>query len=128
MGDWQGYIDGSLIGSGNMHSAAIVGKADGSYWAYGGSYVPQPDEVQHILAAIASPDVARASGIKIAGQKYFTLLAEPGKIFCKFGAGGAALVASNQTVVIGLYGEGINPAACNMTVEGVAKYLSDAQY
>lgn len=128
MGDWQGYIDGSLIGSGTMHSACIVGKADGSYWAYGGSYVPQPDEVAGIIAAVNNPDTARASGIKIAGQKYFTLMAEPGKVFCKFGPGGAAIVSSQQAVVIGVYGEGVNPATCNMTVESVAKYLSDAQY
>ena len=140
MGDWQGYIDNSLIGSGHMHSACLIGN-DGSYWAYGGSSVPQPDEAKHIISAIKSPDLARASGITIAGQKYFTLRAEPGIIYFKKGGGGGCIAASTQGVVVGIYGAvdeasltasdshgGVNPANCNMTVENIANYLKQSQY
>lgn len=128
MSEWQGYIDSSLIGSGAMHSAAIVGLADGSYWAYGGTHIPQPDEVQHILKALADPTIAQASGIRIAGEKYFTLRAEPGLLYIKLGAGGACIGKTMQTAVIGVYGEGVNPASCNAAVEGVVTYLKAASY
>lgn len=140
MGDWQSYIDNSLIGSGHMHSAAIIGN-DGSYWAYGGDSVPQPDEAKHIAAAVKSPDVARTSGITIAGVKYFTLRAEPGVVYFKKGGGGGCAAASVQGVVVGVYGSvdeasltdkeskgGVNPANCNMTVENIANYLKQSQY
>lgn len=124
---WQGYITDSLIGSGEMHSAAIVG-LDGSYWAYGGDHVPQPDEAKHIAAAIKNPDLAREKGIHIGGNKYFTLRAEENVMYVKLGAGGACIAAGAQAVVIGVYGEGTNPANCNMAVEGVVKYLKDNGY
>ena len=128
MADFQAYIDTSLIGSGNMTSAAILGSTDASYWAYGGDAIPQPDEAAHIVKALTDPALAQGSGITIAGQKYFVLRAEEGKIYCKLGAGGACIVSSKQAALVGVYTEGTNPANCNMTVESIAKYLSDAGY
>jgi profilin len=125
---WQQYIDSSLIGSGSMHSAAIVSKADGGYWAYGGDYVPQPDEVAKILKALKEPDAARAGGVMLAGSKYFTLRAEPELIYAKLGAGGLCVAGAAQCAIIGVYGEGTNPADCNIAVEGIAKYLKDQGY
>lgn len=127
MGEWQAYIDNSLIGSGQMHSAAICGM-DGSYWAYGGTHLPQPEEVAHIVAAVKDPTLAQSKGIVIAGQKYFTLRAQPGLIYCKLGATGACIAQTEQAVVLGVYGEGINAAHCNMTVESVANYLKQNHY
>ena len=124
---FQGYIDQSLIGSGNMHSACIAGM-DGNYWAYGGDYVPQPDELKDIIKCLDSPDLAREKGVHIATQKYFVLRAEPGLMYVKLGAGGACIGKSDTAVVIGVYGEGVAPPACNMTVEGIIKYLKDNGY
>eukprot|EP00672_Neobodo_designis_P018299 CAMPEP_0174829672 /NCGR_PEP_ID=MMETSP1114-20130205/2069_1 /TAXON_ID=312471 /ORGANISM="Neobodo designis, Strain CCAP 1951/1" /LENGTH=131 /DNA_ID=CAMNT_0016063431 /DNA_START=58 /DNA_END=453 /DNA_ORIENTATION=+ len=131
MGDnvWQQYIDSSLIGSGHMHSAAIISKADGSYWAYGGDHVPQPDEAAHIVKCIADADTARASGVRIAGNKYFVVrVDEEGGIIGKLGAGGCYIAAAAQAIVIGVYGEGTAPADCNVTVTGIVKYLKDNGY
>ena len=153
MGEWQGYIDDSLIGSGHMHSAAIVGLSDGGYWAYGGDYIPQPEEVTHILKALKEPSVALASGITIGGVKFFAVRALPGLIVIKKGGSGGCIAVSTQAAVIGIYGdpgqgsalaaetaaksEGhssapdaipVNPADCNATVESIAKYLKENQY
>ena len=125
---WQQYIDSNLVGSGHMHSACILGLADGGYWAYGGDHVPQPDEAAHIIKAVNNPDFARENGIRIGGQKYFTLRADKGLIYCKLGAGGATIAAGAQAVVIGVYGEGQAPGDCNVTVEGIAKYLKEQGY
>jgi profilin len=128
MGDWQGYIDNSLIGSGEVASATILGLSDASYWAYGGDIVPQPDEAAHIIACLKTPSLAQEKGITIAGQKYFTIKAEPGLLYGKLGATGVCIASSMQAAVLGIYAEGTNPANCNMTVEGVATYLKSSQY
>ena len=152
MSEWQGYIDSSLIGSGHMHSAAIVG-LDGSYWAYGGTYIPQPEEVTHILKALKDPSVALASGITIGGVKFFAVRATPGLIYIKKGGAGGCIAQSLQAAVIGIYGNpeagsallaetaaksgggaggdianNVNPADCNATVESIANYLKTNQY
>eukprot|EP00758_Cryptobia_borreli_P006730 Tbor_TRINITY_DN5194_c1_g2::TRINITY_DN5194_c1_g2_i1::g.26176::m.26176/K05759/PFN; profilin len=150
MGDWQGYIDNSLIGSGNMHSAAIIGLSDGAYWAYGGDYVPQPDEVTHILACLKEPSKALASGITIAGIKYFAVRAVPGMIIYKKGGSGGCICQSDQACIMGVYGNPevpsalaaeteksnnssaitntVNPADCNTTIEHIANFLKESGY
>ena len=125
---WQQYIDSNLIGSGHMHSAAIVSLADSSYWAYGGSTVPQPEEVAHIVACLKEPSLAQEKGITIGGQKYFTLRAEANTIYIKLGSGGACIAGGNQCAIIGVYGEGVAPPACNMAVEGIRDYLGGQGY
>eukprot|EP00742_Colponemidia_sp_Colp-10_P018204 GILJ01021014.1.p1 GENE.GILJ01021014.1~~GILJ01021014.1.p1 ORF type:complete len:151 (+),score=38.78 GILJ01021014.1:45-497(+) len=150
MGDWQAYIDSSLIGSGFMHSAAIIGIQDGSYWAYGGDYIPQPEEITHIQACLKDPSKALASGVTIATVKYLAIRATPGQIILKKGGSGGCIAISKQAIVIGIYGNpeaasalaaetakdgaasastnSVNPADCNTTVEGIAKYLAGLDY
>jgi profilin len=126
---WQQYIDDSLIGSGNMHSATILSKADGSYWAYGGEHVPQPDEAAHIVKACADADLARSSGVRIGTNKYFVVrVDENGGIIGKLGAGGCYIAAAGQCIVVGVYGEGTNPAHCNESVITIIKYLKENGY
>ena len=131
MGDnvWQQYIDTSLIGSGHMHSATILSKADGSYWAYGGDHVPQPDESAHILKCITDPESARASGVRIGGNKYFVLrVDDEGNIYGKLGAGGCYIAAAGQCIVVAVYGEGHSPGDCNVAVNNIIKYLKENGY
>jgi len=103
MGDWQPYTDG-LVGTGAMLAATICGTADGSYWAYTGDHVPQPEEVQHIIACLKDPSKARMGGIKIAGNKYFVMRAEEGLLMGKLGNGGCVVCASVQAFTCGVFG------------------------
>ena len=128
MADFQPYVDDSLIGSGHMHSATIVNRSNGEYWAYNGEYVPQPEEISHIINVLKDPAKAQAEGIKIAGQKHFVIRATEDLLYTKVGAMGACIATSNQAIIIGVYGEETNPANCNMVVENIAKYLRDNQY
>jgi profilin len=137
---WQAYVDDSLIGSGHMHSAAIIGLADGSYWAYGGNYVPQPDEVQNILKTLQNPSMLMSSGVTIAGVKFLGLRGDKEHLIFKKGSAGGCVYVSMQAAIIGIYGNPdqenamfnkevpVNPADCNATVERIAKYLKDQQY
>ncbi|KAH9578832.1 Profilin [Trypanosoma melophagium] len=148
---WQAYIDDSLIGSGFMHSAAIVGLSDGSYWAYGGTYIPQPEEVAHILKCLDDLSLVQSSGVTIYGVKFFGLQAgvdgQMKYIFFKKGAAGGCIYTSKQTAIIAVYGNPgdasslqqdlqktgnteavVNPADCNSTVKRIAEYLISLDY
>lgn len=148
---WQAYVDDSLIGSGYMHSACLIGTEDGSYWAHGGEYVPQPDEVTHIISCIKDPSKALASGITIATVKYFVVRATKDMIILKKGGSGGCICPAAQCFVLGIYGNpeaasaltaettksddatavatnNVNPADCNTTVEGIANYLKEQGY
>ncbi|EPY24976.1 profilin [Strigomonas culicis] len=148
---WQAYIDDSLIGSGFMHSAAIVSLEDGSYWAYGGTYIPQPEEVTHILECIKNLTLVQSSGVTIYGVKFFGLQSgtddDTKYIFFKKGAAGGCIYTTKQTFIVGVYGNPgeasslaqdltknaqhdvpVNPADCNSTVKRIAEYLIKLGY
>lgn len=148
---WQQYVDDSLIGSGFMHSAAIVSLADGSYWAYGGTYIPQPEEVKHILQCLSNLSLVQSSGVTIYGVKFFGLQSgadgNSKYVFFKRGGAGGCIFTTKQTFIIGVYGNPedasalaqdlkkntkhdvpVNPADCNATVKSIADYLIGLGY
>lgn len=140
---WQAYIDDSLIGSGHMHSASILGLADGSYWAYGGTYIPQPDEVATIMKIFKEPSLLQSGGVVVAGVKFIGLRGDADHIIFKKGGAGGCAYKSNQAIVLGVYGDpsgenamlskdanavAVNPADCNATVQRIAEYLKSLQY
>lgn len=148
---WQQYVDDSLIGSGFMHSAAIVGLKDGSYWAYGGTYIPQPEEVKYILQCLNNLSLVQSSGVTIYGVKFFGLQSgaegDSKHIFFKKGAAGGCIYTTKQTFIIGVYGNpadssalakdlkkdpkhdvAVNPADCNTAVKRIADYLIKLGY
>lgn len=148
---WQAYVDDSLIGSGNMHSAAIIGSADGSYWAYGGNYIPQPEEVKHIQKCLNDFTLVQSSGVTIYGVKFFGLQCgsdgDSKYIFFKKGAAGGCIYTTKQAFIVAVYGNPgdassltqdlkknsahaatVNPADCNTTVKRIADYLIKLGY
>ncbi len=119
---WQAYSDG-LIETGAIVSCAIIGLADCAYWAYTGDHVPQPEEAQHIVDCLKDPTKARMSGVRIAGNKYFVMRAEPELLMGKLGNGGMVIMPSQQSVVICVFGGDSQPAhgalkQCEMLVSG----------
>lgn len=42
-----------------------------------------PEEQKNVVTAFQNPDKTQAEGVKLAGQKFFTLQAEPERIYGK---------------------------------------------
>jgi profilin len=82
MSSWQPYVDKNLVGSGFIGKAAIFG-LDGSKWAITAGFNVEPAEVKAIIAGFKDPNSIRASGIKAAGAKYFTLRSDDRSIYGK---------------------------------------------
>ena len=65
---WQEYVDSTLIGSGKICDAAILG-LDGSLWAISSSFQLQESEINALLAAYTNPKPLQEHGLQIAGDK-----------------------------------------------------------
>lgn len=154
---WNIYVD-ALLKNKYIHSAALIGLSDGSYWAYGGPEVPQLDEVPLLLKYVATPAQALRSGVTINRVKYFGLHHgfdgdSQYLIFMKGCRGGCAFT-TKQLLVCALYapvdsetGENCaeaeqsvlrepvpggmaaaNPGECHAAVKKICSYLSNLGY
>lgn len=150
---WNIYVD-ALKKNKYIHSVALIGLSDGSYWAYGGPEVPQPDEVPLLLNYVATPAQALKSGVSINRIKYFGLHhgfdGESRYLIFMKGCTGGCVFTTNQLLICALYGpvnkesgdncSGVqknylrepiacavdvpNPAECHTEVKKICSYLS----
>lgn len=144
---WDSYIN-VILADPFIHSAALIDLNDGSYWAYGGSEVPQPEEIPALLDYVKVPSQALKSGIIINGVKYFGLHhgcdGDSRYIIFKKGCAGGCGYTTNQLLICAVYGpdcknigscskgkegqepissESLNPAECHATVRKLCTYL-----
>jgi len=124
---WQVYVDSNLIGTGKVAQAAILGQ-QGGIWAQSAGFNLTPEEQKAILTAHAHPDTTQANGIRLAGQKYFTLQANDRSIYGKKGADGCLLVKTKQAILIAVYNSPIQAPEVTPIVEGLADYLIGVGY
>ena len=124
---WQEYVDSHLVGTGNVKKAVIIGH-DGSTWAATAGFSIKPEEAKKIVSAFGDPSGALSSGLFLQGDKYMTLKADNRSVYGKKGASGFCAVKTNQSVLIGLYDENIQPGQCANTVERLADYLIENSY
>jgi len=124
---WQAYVDSNLLGTGRVSKAAILGQA-GGVWASSPGYTLSAQEQKDIVAAFTKPDVVQANGIRLAGQKFFTLSANERSIYGKKAADGCILVKTKQAVLVAEYTAPIQAAEATPVVEGLADYLIGVGY
>ena len=127
---WQQYIDSSLVGSGFVTSASMHG-LDGNVWASSPNLKVSAAEAKALVGYITGDQSPLyVSGIKFAGEKYTFLRAEAGRsLYGRKGSdGGCCIVKTGQTIIIAVYGGGIQPGQCTKVVEGLADYLIGQNY
>ncbi|KXS21311.1 Profilin/allergen [Gonapodya prolifera JEL478] len=124
---WQQYVDQNLIGTKLVSKAAIHGH-DGTLWATSAGFSINGTEIKNLIAGFKDATGLRSSGLHIGGTKYFLLRADDRSIYGKQGAGGVIAVKTKMAVIIGVYGEGIQPGQATKTVEDLADYLISHSY
>merc|ERR1712137_1510513 len=108
---WQAYVDTQMIQK-NLKQAAIASH----------------DDNKKLLNNYENSAEMAASGINLAGQKYFYLSGTDEVLRGKQGKGGVHIMKTNQTVLIGVYDEPLQgPEAANIT-EGLGSYLKNCGY
>ncbi|KAF8306058.1 profilin [Clavulina sp. PMI_390] len=117
------YVNTHLVGTGKVSQAAILGQA-GGVWAASPGFNLAPAEQTRIINAWNNPDDTQASGITVAGVKYFTLQVIPNRsVYGKKGADGLVIVKTKQAVLVAVYKPPTQQTECTPVVESLADYL-----
>ncbi|EJD07866.1 profilin [Fomitiporia mediterranea MF3/22] len=124
---WQAYVDDNLVGTGKISRAAILG-LQGGVWASSAGYNLTAEEQKAVVDSFARPDEAQAHGVKLAGQKFFTLQASDQHVYGKKGADGCVLVKTKQAVLVTEYTAPIQAGEATTIVEKLADYLKSVNY
>ena len=125
--NWQDYVDTSLIATGSVKDAAIVG-ADGSIKALKAGSVLKPAEAKALSGAFNNPAKTQAEGIYFGGKKHFVLNIGEQLIRAKQGAGGLTIAKTKTLFIVGTYENPMQPGKCDQTVEKLAAHLIDLGY
>ncbi|KAF9235484.1 profilin [Melanogaster broomeanus] len=135
-GFFQHTWTSNLLGSGKIQKAAIIGLS-GGVWAASSGYTLSPEEQKVIVAAFKNPAQVQASGVRLAGQKFFTLQANERSLYGKklatdlfviFQADGCVLVKTKLAVLVAEYVAPIQGPEATPIVEGLADYLISVNY
>ncbi|KIJ62298.1 hypothetical protein HYDPIDRAFT_114791 [Hydnomerulius pinastri MD-312] len=124
---WQSYVDSNLVGSGRVKRAAIIGLS-GGVWATSPGYTLSAEEQKAIKNGFEHNDQVQASGIRLAGQKFFTVRCDARSIYGKKQADGCVLVKTKQAVLVAEYVAPTQAGECTTIVEGLADHLINAEY
>ncbi|KAA1472744.1 profilin [Dentipellis sp. KUC8613] len=124
---WQAYVDTNLVGSGKVAKAAILGQA-GGVWAASPGYTLSTDEQKAVLNVFNDPTSAQANGVRLAGQKFFTLRVNDRSYYGKKAADGVVIVKTKQAVLVAEYVAPAQAAEATPVVEGLADYLISVGY
>ncbi|XP_006812983.1 profilin-1A-like [Saccoglossus kowalevskii] len=120
---WQPYVD-NLVASGYISKAAIHG-LDGEVWASSSDLLISANEVDTILNALEGDvSMVAVNGILLSGQHYMFLRSDPGSsIYGRKGDSGCCIVKTKKSVLIGIYGGGIQAGSATVVVEKLGDYL-----
>jgi len=124
---WQAYVDEQLVGTGKVTRAAIVGLA-GGVWATSSGYKLSKEEEKAVISAFNDPAVTQGSGIRLSGQKFFTLDATKQHVYGKKQADGCVLVKTEKAVIVTEYVAPIQQPECVTIVEKLGDYLRSVGY
>ncbi|THV03050.1 profilin [Dendrothele bispora CBS 962.96] len=124
---WQAYVDTNLVGSGKIARAAILGQ-QGGVWAVSAGYNLSTEEQSAILKAFSNPEGVQASGLRLAGKKFFTLQVDGEHIYLKQAANGAVIRKTKQAVLVGEYDAPTQAPEATPVVEGLGDYLVGVGY
>jgi len=124
---WQAYVDTNLVGSGRIAKAAILG-LQGGVWASSPGVTISPQEQDAIVKAFTDADKLQAEGIRLAGQKYFTISVVGRTIQGKKGADGVVIVKTKQAVLVAIYLGPVQAPEATSVVETLADYLIGLGY
>lgn len=127
---WDSYISDHLMvtlpNGKTLSHAAIIGQ-DGGIWAKDGAFPNiTADEVGNIVKGFDDEEALTDSGMMIGGEKYLIVRGEPGSVIRgRKGDDGVCIKKTITAIVVGIYGQGVQPGDCNMIVEGLGDYLKE---
>ncbi|KAF5369433.1 hypothetical protein D9758_002488 [Tetrapyrgos nigripes] len=117
----------NLVGSGKVTKAAILG-LQGGVWASSAGYNLSTEEQSAIVKGFSNPSGVQATGLKLAGKKFFALQATEEHIYLKQGASGAVIRKTKQAALVSEYDAPVQAPEATPVVEGLGDYLVSQGY
>ncbi|KAJ0421111.1 profilin [Aspergillus carlsbadensis] len=123
---WQGYVDSSLMGSGQFDKAAILSVDFSGIEASSPGFTISPQEIQALGSAFSNSEYAMQNGFTIGGEKFFAIRADDRSLYGKKGKEGAVVVRTVSCVMIGHHNESAQTTNAAAALEKVADYINGA--
>ncbi|KAI9926132.1 hypothetical protein ASPWEDRAFT_43512 [Aspergillus wentii DTO 134E9] len=124
---WQGYVDSSLMGSGQFDKAGILSYDISALEAGSPGFTISPQEIAALKASFADPSSVFGTGITVGGEKFVCIRADDRSIYGKKGKEGIVIVKAASAVMIAHHGKDVQtPNAANV-VEGLVDYINKPQ-
>lgn len=124
---WQAYVDNNLVGTGKVARAAILG-LKGGVWAASAGFTLTPEEQKAITTAFTNLSAAQASGVRLAGQKFFVTQTDEGVIHGRKQMNGCSIVKTKQAILVTEYDAPTQAAESFRIVDELATYLKSVGY
>ncbi|KAE8380114.1 Profilin/allergen [Aspergillus bertholletiae] len=121
---WQGYVDSSLMGSGQFDKAAILSHDLSGTEAYSPGFTISADELKGLAAAFADNGVAMGQGIKVGGEKFVSIRADERSLYGKKGKEGIVVVRAKSCVMIAHHPETVQTPNAATVVENLVDYIN----
>ncbi|PWY79208.1 Profilin/allergen [Aspergillus heteromorphus CBS 117.55] len=122
---WQGYVDSSLMGSGQFDKAAILSHDISGVEASSPGFSISPSELQGLVSAFASTDNAWGSGITVGGEKFVTIKADERSLYGKKGKEGIVVVKAVSCVMVAHHAENAQTTNAATVVENLVDYINN---
>ncbi|KAJ5931104.1 hypothetical protein N7454_001397 [Penicillium verhagenii] len=121
---WQGYVDSSLMGSGQFDKAGILAVDFSGLEAKSAGFELSQEDINSLAAAFTNPDNAFTTGFSIGGEKFVTIKADPRSLYGKKGKEGAIVVRASSCTMIAHHGESVQTTNAATVVENLVDYLN----
>ncbi|KAB8222496.1 putative profilin Pfy1 [Aspergillus novoparasiticus] len=121
---WQGYVDSSLMGSGQFDKAAILSHDLSDTEAKSPKFEISAQELQGLAAAYADSAAAMANGIIVGGEKFVAIRADDRSLYGKKGKEGIIVVKAKSCVMVAHHGEDVQTTNAATVVENLVDYIN----
>ncbi|KAA8650271.1 profilin [Aspergillus tanneri] len=121
---WQGYVDSSLMGSGQFDKAAILSHDLSGVEAQSSGFTISPEELSGLISAYSSSDTARANGIVVGGEKFVVIRADDRSLYGKKGKEGIVIVRAKSCVMVTHHPDNVQTTNAATIVEKLVDYIN----
>lgn len=124
---WQAYVDNQICGYVSSKLAVIASIQDGSIWAkQENSEIAVTQAELKVIADTMRTNNIKAfeeRGIRLGGDKYFCLSAEPNLVRGRKGSSALCMVTTKSCLIVVATMDGFPPGFLNQVVERLGDYL-----
>ncbi|OQE95400.1 hypothetical protein PENNAL_c0002G04802 [Penicillium nalgiovense] len=122
-----GYVDSSLMGSGQFDKAGILAADFSGLEAASPGFTLSQEEINSLISAYTSSDNAFANGVSVCGEKFVAIRADERSVYGKKGKEGVVIARASSCTIIAHHNESVQTTNAATVVENLVDYLNNPQ-